>query len=145
MGQPYFYCREWRHLDTGMCYWEWQQRDKKLWVSIIIWALLYPNKSQYLIHFRLTRHGTAIYFWGLTVIYSARVWALQTLTKIKLYNARVVDSLSPSRAFTVGNDVIWTQVCVVENGSSEIKSYGCPLFFRHCYIQIKTNTLFTFD
>ena len=81
----------------------------------------------------------------------------------------MVDSLSPSRAFTVGNDGIWTrhvlliiktwdshifivknnkvltQACVVENGSSERKSYGCPLFFRHCYIQIKANTLFTFD
>ena len=81
----------------------------------------------------------------------------------------MVDSLSPSRAFTVGNDgiwtrhvlliiktwdshifivgndVIWTRACVIENGSSEIKSYGCPLLFGHCYIQIKANTLFTFD
>jgi hypothetical protein len=34
-----------------------------------------------------------------------------------------------SHIFIVKNNKVLTQACVVENGSSERKSYGCPLFF----------------
>ena len=34
-----------------------------------------------------------------------------------------------SHIFVLENDGIWTRTCVVDNGCSEIKSYGCPLFF----------------
>jgi hypothetical protein len=36
-----------------------------------------------------------------------------------------------SHIFIVGNDVIWTQVCVVESGNSEIKVMGVHYCIIH--------------
>ncbi|MCD9543501.1 hypothetical protein GLP24_01185 [Photobacterium carnosum] len=89
----------------------------------LLCKLFETPRSSY--HYRLKHHG---------IVTPEQALLRQKVFDIHSYSrgsagARTIAKTWDSHIFIVGNDGIWTQACVVENGSSERKSYGCPLFF----------------